>query len=498
MTIETKAAELFAFDNSYARLPDRFFERFPPTPVAAPRLIRLNENLADELGLNAQKLSGSEGVAFLSGSEVPKGGTPLAMAYAGHQFGNFVPQLGDGRAILLGEIIDRDGVRRDIQLKGAGPTPFSRMGDGRAALGPILREYIVSEAMAALNIPTTRALAAVTTGEVVQRETQMPGAVLTRVASSHVRVGTFQFFAAREDVDALKHLADYVIARHYPDTTDAANPYRSLLDAVVARQAELIAKWLFVGFIHGVMNTDNMSIAGETIDYGPCAFMDNYDPQTVYSSIDRNGRYAYANQSQMAYWNLARLAEALLPLLAENQSDALKEAQAAIDAFASQFQTIYAAGLTAKLGLSESRPGDLELANDLLERMANNSADFTLTFRGLCDVASQAEDNAAARSQFDEPSVFDDWAVKWRQRLSEEEGDKNTRREAMRAVNPLFIPRNHLVEEAISAAVNEEDFSPFEKLLDVLSTPFEDRPGYDRYAEPPQPDQVVHQTFCGT
>jgi uncharacterized protein YdiU (UPF0061 family) len=498
MTIEAKAADLFAFDNSYARLPDRFFSRFPPTPVAAPRLIRLNENLARELGLDARKLGGPEGVAILSGSEVPRGGTPLAMAYAGHQFGHFVPQLGDGRALLLGEIIDRNGVRRDIQLKGAGPTPFSRLGDGRAALGPILREYIVGEAMAALNIPTTRALAAVATGETVRRETQMPGAVLTRVASSHIRVGTFQFFAAREDVDALKRLADYVIARHYPDIASAANPYRSLLDVVVARQAELVAKWLFVGFIHGVMNTDNMSIAGETIDYGPCAFMDAYDPQTVYSSIDRFGRYAYANQSQIAYWNLARLAEAFLPLLAGSETDALEEAQAAIDAFASQFESIYAAGLSAKLGLFRPRPDDLALANDLLERMAANGADFTLTFRGLCDAASSADGDAAVRRLFDDPGVFDDWAVKWRQRLGEEGGEGNNRREAMRALNPMFIPRNHLVEEAIGAAVNEEDFSPFETLLNVLSNPFEDQPEYRRYTEPPRPDQVVHQTFCGT
>ena len=498
MTIEAEAADLFAFDNSYARLPDRFFSRFPPTPVAAPRLIRLNENLARELALDAEKLSGPEGVAFFSGTKVPKGGTPLAMAYAGHQFGNFVPQLGDGRAILLGEIIDRNGVRRDVQLKGAGPTPFTRMGDGRSALGPVLREYIVSEAMAALKIPTTRALAAVATGETVQRETQMPGAVLTRVASSHIRVGTFQFFAAREDVDALRHLADYVIARHYPEIAGTANPYRSLLDAVVARQAELITSWLLVGFIHGVMNTDNMSISGETIDYGPCAFMDTYDPQTVYSSIDRFGRYAYANQSQMAYWNLARLAEALLPLLAENKSDALKEAQEAIDAFASQFETSYAAGLSAKIGVFQPRPDDFALAQDLLERMAGNGADFTLTFRGLCDAASSPDGDAAVRSLFDDPSVFDEWAVKWRRRLSEDGGEINARRDAMRAVNPMFIPRNHLVEEAISAAVNNDDFSPFETLLHVLSKPFEDQPGHSIYADPPRSDQVVQQTFCGT
>ena len=334
MTAQTEAVDFFAFDNSYARLPDRFFARLRPTPVAAPRLVRLNKKLAWHLRLDPGKLAAPEGVEILAGNRVPKRGEPLAMAYGGHQFGTFVPQLGDGRAILLGEVIDRDGVRRDIQLKGSGPTPFSRRGDGRAALGPVLREYIVSEAMAALGIPTTRALAAVTTGEPVWRETPLPGAVLTRVASSHIRVGTFQFFAARGDLDAIRCLADHVIARHYPEAVDAANRYRTLLDLVISRQAALIAKWLLVGFIHGVMNTDNMSIAGETIDYGPCAFMDVYHPGTVYSSIDNMGRYAYGNQPRVAQWNLARLAETLLPLLAEDKDTAVKEAQQAIDAFA--------------------------------------------------------------------------------------------------------------------------------------------------------------------
>ena len=322
MSALAETVEFSAFDNSYARLPDRFFVRLRPTPVAAPRLVRLNVKLALDLGFDPEKLSAPEGVEILAGNRVPKEGEPLAMAYAGHQFGTFVPQLGDGRAILLGEVIDRAAVRRDIQLKGAGPTPYSRRGDGRAALGPVLREYIVSEAMAALGIPTTRALAAVTTGEPVWRETALPGAVLTRVASSHIRVGTFQFFAAQRDVDAIRRLADHVIARHYPEVAGAANRYRALLDQVTSRQAALIAKWQLVGFIHGVMNTDNMSIAGETIDYGPCAFMDLYHPRTVYSSIDRMGRYAYGNQPAIAQWNLARLAETLLPLLAEDEDAA--------------------------------------------------------------------------------------------------------------------------------------------------------------------------------
>ena len=498
MMAETEAVDFFAFDNSYARLPDRFFARLRPTPVAAPRLIRLNEKLAWHLELDPGKLAASEGVEILAGNRVPVGGEPLAMAYAGHQFGGFVPQLGDGRAILLGEVIDRDGVRRDIQLKGSGPTPFSRLGDGRAALGPVLREYIVSEAMAALGIPTTRTLAAVATGEPVWRETPLPGAVLTRVASSHIRVGTFQFFAAQQDLDAIRRLADHVIARHYPEAVDAANRYRALLDLVISRQATLIARWMLVGFIHGVMNTDNMSIAGETIDYGPCAFMDVYHPGTVYSSIDNMGRYAYGNQPRVAHWNLTHLAETLLPLLAEDKDAAIKEAQEAIDAFPSAFERAYAAGFSRKLGLLEPRPDDLSLAQDLLERMVRNAVDFTLIFRRLCDAATGADSDAAVRNLFSDPSSFDDWAVRWRRRLAEEGGEANQRRTAMRAANPALIPRNHLVEEVISAAVNDGNFAPFETLLTVLSTPYEDQPAFGCYVDPPRPDQVVHQTFCGT
>ena len=498
MTAQTEAVDLFAFDNSYARLPDRFFARLQPTPVAAPRLVRVNEKLAWHLELDPGKLAAPKGVEILAGNRVPKRGEPLAMAYAGHQFGTFVPQLGDGRAMLLGEVIDRDGVRRDIQLKGAGPTPFSRRGDGRAALGPVLREYIVSEAMAALGIPTTRALAAVTTGEPVWRETPLPGAVLTRVASSHIRVGTFQFFAARGDLDAIRRLADHVIARHYPKAADTANRYRALLDLVLARQAELVASWRLVGFIHGVMNTDNMSIAGETIDYGPCAFMDVYHPGAVFSSIDTMGRYAFGNQPRIAQWNLARLAETLLPLLAEDKDAAVKEAQEAIDAFATHFETAYAAGLGRKLGLLQPHPDDLSLGQDLLERMAGNGADFTLTFRRLSDAAANPDGAAAVRSLFTDPSAFDDWAARWRHRLAEEGGEANERRAVMRAASPAFIPRNHLVEEAIAAAVSNGDFLPFENLLTVLAMPYEDQPGSGRYADPPRPDQVVHQTFCGT
>jgi len=349
MLVPTEANDVFPFDNSYARLPERFFARLPPTPVVAPYLIRLNDALARHLRLDPGKLAAPDGVAVLGGNRVPHTGEPLAMAYAGHQFGTFVPQLGDGRAILLGELVDFDGVRRDIQLKGSGPTPFSRNGDGRAALGPVLREYIVSEAMAALGIPTTRSLAIVTTGEIVHRELPLPGAVLTRVASSHIRVGTFEFFAARADVEAIRSLADYVIARHYREAADAANRYRALFQQIVARQADLIAQWMLVGFIHGVMNTDNMSIAGETIDYGPCAFMDSFDPATVYSSIDSYGRYAYRNQPRVARWNLSRLAEALIPLLDDDKETAIQEANKALAGFGPRFETIYTAGLRRKL-----------------------------------------------------------------------------------------------------------------------------------------------------
>jgi uncharacterized protein YdiU (UPF0061 family) len=419
------------------------------------------------------------------------------MAYAGHQFGNFVPQLGDGRALLLGEIRDRDGVRRDIQLKGAGPTPFSRMGDGRAAIGPVLREYIVSEAMAALGIPTTRALAAVTTGERIMRQGWQPGAVLCRVANSHVRVGTFEFFAHRADRQVLRRLADYVIDRHYGEAAATAQPYRSLLEAVIGRTAKLIASWQLIGFIHGVMNTDNTSIAGETIDYGPCAFMDTYHPGTVYSSIDVTGRYAFGNQPRIAQWNLARLAQALLPLLGDNQGEAVATAQAAIDDFPVRFESACAAGLRRKLGLTQERPGDRALAQDLLDCMAENKADFTLTFRRLADCTTGRDADGPIRSLFVDPHAFDAWAVTWRQRIAEEGGSAVARRAAMRAVNPAYIPRNHNVEVAIAAA-QEFDFVPFDELLTVLAAPYEDNQAFAHYSDPPRPDQVVRETFCGT
>ena len=487
----------FPFQNSFSRLPDRFFARVTPIPVEAPRLVRLNTDLALQLGLDPDWLASPEGVEVLAGKRVPNGAEPIALAYAGHQFGHFVPQLGDGRAILLGEIIDQQGVRRDIQLKGSGRTPFSRNGDGRAALGPVLREYIVSEAMAALGISTTRALAAVATGEEVVRESFLPGAVLTRVAASHIRVGTFQYFAAQGDVEALRLLADHGIARHYPDATHAERPYRAFLEAVIARQAELIPRWLLVGFIHGVMNTDNISIAGETIDFGPCAFLDAYDPAAVFSSIDQHGRYSYANQPRIAHWNLARLAEALLPLLSEDQVSAVAYAEEALSAFGPRFEAVFHAGLRRKIGLLTEEDEDLELIQALLSAMAQNRADFTLTFRGLCAAAADRSGDEAVRRLFKDPSAYDGWAARWRLRLAKEPQDAKARWTAIKAVNPAYIPRNHRIEAAIQAAL-KDDLRPFNELVEVLSRPFVDQPDFAEYADPPQPHERVLRTFCGT
>ncbi|WP_426434169.1 protein adenylyltransferase SelO [Bradyrhizobium genosp. P] len=488
----------FPFQNTYSALPANFFARVAPTPVASPRLIKLNRPLAVQLGLDPDLLSTSEGAEILAGKRVPDGADPIAMAYAGHQFGHFVPQLGDGRAILLGEVIDKDGVRRDIQLKGSGPTPFSRRGDGRAALGPVLREYIVSEAMFALGIPTTRSLAAVITGEPIMRETVLPGAVLTRVASSHIRVGTFQFFAARGDTDGIRALADHAIARHYPHVRDTERPYHALLAGVVARQAELVARWLLVGFIHGVMNTDNSSISGETIDYGPCAFLDAYNPAQVFSSIDEMGRYAYANQPRIALWNLTRLAECLLPLLSDDKDQAIEQAQTILGEFPEQFTTAYQAGLRSKIGLFTARDGDEALIQDLLDSMAKNEADFTLTFRQLGHAAGDEASVADVRAQFTDHAAFDEWAKRWHERISLEPQAPAERKAAMLAVNPAFIPRNHRIEAVIQAAVNNDDYAPFEELLTVLAKPYQDQPEYAAYAEPPLPEQRVTQTFCGT
>lgn len=491
----------FSLEQTYASLPERFYAQVELSPVAAPQLIKLNEKLAEALGLDTAWLASPAGIAMLVGQAMPEGVQPVALAYAGHQFGNFVPRLGDGRALLLGDVTDSAGKTWEIQLKGSGRTPFSRRGDGRAALGPVLREYVVSEAMAVLGIPTTRSLAAVRTGETVLRETPLPGAVLTRVAASHIRVGTFQFFAAREDEAGLRLLADYAIGRHYPDAAQAENPYLALLESVIAAQARLVAQWMLVGFIHGVMNTDNMSISGETIDYGPCAFMEQYDTSTVFSFIDERGRYAYGNQPSMALWNLTRLAEALLPLLAENDDTAVEIAQTALGAFEPQFQTAYLAGLRAKLGLKTEREGDIALARTLLETMKNDQLDFTQTFRALSQTELQEglANTPDAVLLPDTLTPLGAWLKQWQARLEQEPSCTPAQRAAtMRRVNPCYIPRNHLVEEMIVQAVTEDDYTLFEALQSVLANPYQEQPGRERYALPAKPAERVRHTFCGT
>jgi uncharacterized protein YdiU (UPF0061 family) len=485
-------------DNSYARLPKAFYGRVEPTPVAKPRLLRVNQVLAEELGLPAGELASDEGLELLAGNRVRDEMDPIAMVYAGQQFGNWVPQLGDGRALLLGEVIDRNGERRDIQLKGAGPTPFSRNGDGRAALGPVIREYVVSEAMAALGIPTTRALAMVETGEPVYRERAFPGAILTRVASALVRVGTFQYFMSRGEIESIRTLADHLIARAFPTAANDDAPYQRLLEEVIQRQADLIAHWMGVGFIHGVMNTDNVSIVGETLDYGPCAFMDRYHPDAVFSSIDRLGRYAYHRQPAIGLWNLARFAETLLPLLASTEEEATECAEQALANFMPRFQARHAAEFRRKLGLREATDSNDQIAVALLQAMADQNADFTLTFRDLsnCDLA-RPETMGQTRARFDDPAAFDSWAKGWSRQLEAEARDPRERQDAMRATNPAFIPRNHRVQQTIDAA-EAGDLVPLDDLLSVVTQPFADHPGLEHLALAPEPHEVVQQTFCGT
>lgn len=466
------------FDNSYARLPEGFFARQYPETVQAPRLVAFNAALAKLLKISAS--DSIELAGYFGGNIIPDGAEPLAQIYSGHQFGTYNPQLGDGRAVLLGETIGTDGIRRDIQLKGSGRTPFSRQGDGRAWLGPVLREYTVSEAMHALGIPTTRALAAVETGETVLRDGPMPGAVLTRVAQSHLRVGSFQIFAARGQLDKLRQLTDYAIARHYPQAEGPMGLLRAVRDA----QAQLIAAWMSVGFIHGVMNTDNCAISGETIDYGPCAFMDIYHPNTVFSSIDRTGRYAYSNQPDIAVWNLAQLATALIQQV-EDKEAALEEATEIVHAMPDLLQQHWLDKFRAKIGLATAKDGDLQLISDLLTRMAQNQADFTNTFRALT--------GARARDQFTDPSAFDSWAEGWQARLRREVNPETV----MKGENPAFIPRNHRVEQMIAAAVTG-DFEPFHRLNAVLAHPFEDQPDAADLMRPPAASEVVQSTFCGT
>jgi uncharacterized protein YdiU (UPF0061 family) len=477
-------------DNSYTRLPNSFFTRLNPTPVSSPKLIILNDSLATSLGLNVQGLRSEDGVAVLAGNRIPEGALPLAQAYAGHQFGHF-NMLGDGRALLLSEQITPLGERVDIQLKGSGRTHYSRGGDGRAALGPMLREYIISEAMHALGIPTTRSLAVVTTGDSVIRETELPGAILTRVAASHLRVGTFQFVAQWGTVENLRSLADYTLQRHYPDIDIDENRYLFLLKGVIKRQAELISKWQLVGFIHGVMNTDNMTISGETIDYGPCAFMDAYDPATVFSSIDTGGRYAYGNQPYIAGWNLARFAETLLPLLHDNEEQALKLAQDAISDVSTLYQSNWLAGMRAKLGIFNEEEQDESLIEGLLSMMQKYRADYTNTFRAL------TFDLHEETVLFGTPE-FAHWHELWQARLGRQQEPKASSHQLMRNSNPALIPRNHRVEDALEAAVKQGDYSVMEQLLHVLSSPYAHSPEQADYCTLPAPSSRPYRTFCGT
>jgi serine/tyrosine/threonine adenylyltransferase len=484
------------FEHSYSALPDRFYARVEPTPVADPELVVFNTPLAEDLGLEPGLIE-PEAAATFSGNRLPEDAKPIAMVYAGHQFGVFVPRLGDGRAILLGELRGHDGILRDIQLKGAGLTPFSRGGDGRAVVGPMLREYLVSEAMHALRVPTTRSLAVVTTGERVYRDEVLPGAVLTRVAMSHVRVGTFQYFAARGDQEAVKELLQYVIARHYPAAREADSPALAVLKEVTQRQVALIADWMLLGFIHGVMNTDNMALSGETIDYGPCAFMDEYDPKTVFSSIDHNGRYAYTNQPAIAQWNLARLAETLLPLIDADLDKAVTLATEVVAPFIMEFDSHFLAGMRRKIGLAAAMDGDAELIKALLTAMQQSHADFTLTFRRLALIAAEPAEQLRFRELFLASSDIEQWLEAWQNRLAKDPQTSLERVASMRAANPAFIPRNHRVEHALSAA-ESGDFSPFRKLLAILQRPHDDQPDVAEYSLPPQPSERVLQTFCGT
>ncbi len=492
MDTNLKNFEAVKFDNSYSRLPEKFYSSVKPTPVKNPNVIKLNIPLANYLGMNLKSINCEN---FFSGNLLFDGSKPIAMAYAGHQFGHWVPQLGDGRAILLGEVIDKKGYRRDIQLKGCGPTPFSRMGDGRAWLGPILREYVLSEAMENLGVPTTRALSVVSTGENIFREQEFPGAILTRVAHSHIRVGTFQYFAARQDSQSLKILADYVIERHYPYCKNKKNPYINLLKEIIKRQADLIAKWMCIGFIHGVMNTDNTSIYGETIDYGPCAFMDEYNSNKVFSSIDQTGRYSYKNQPEIIRWNLACLASCFLPLIHKNEKESIVLAQNAVDEFPDLYKSYWLEIFRNKIGLKKKKETDKKLIDNLLILMEKNKADFTLTFRNLC--SSVINDDQKFKNYFNNKIYINNWINEWQSRLSFEEDNKENIFTFIKTINPAYIPRNHRIEEMITKAL-EGDYSLFNLLNKILARPFNSQKDYSEYQNPPKENQIVMQTFCGT
>ena len=487
------------FDNSFANSMQGFYAQWQGAQVSDPEFIKFNISLGEELGLDVIQLGSSAGLQIFSGNTAPVGSHPLAQVYAGHQFGGFSQQLGDGRALLLGEVIDTNGNRRDIQLKGSGRTPFSRGGDGKSALGPVLREYIVSEAMHNLGNPTTRALAAVTTGEDVMRETPLPGAVLTRVAASHLRVGTFQYFAARGETDNVRKLANYAITRHYPEAKNESNIYLAFLEGVVEAQAKLIAKWMLVGFVHGVMNTDNMTISGETIDYGPCAFIDAYDPNALFSSIDQNGRYAYKNQPLIGQWNLARLAETLVPLIDDDAEKSVALATQGLQAFDALYNSYWLNGMRAKLGLPGNKTNDMLLATDLLKAMEGQNVDYTGLFRSLSKAVSGNDEIVLAL--FENKILITKWLAEWHSTCSHQaksETALNKISRAMNANNPLYIPRNHLVEEAITAAVENNDFSKFEVLVQVLETPYAEDPNFKEYVKPAPKDFGKYRTFCGT
>jgi uncharacterized protein YdiU (UPF0061 family) len=486
---------LFEFDNSFVRDLRGLYEPWRAAPAPAPRLLVLNEELAAELGVDADALRAPDGVAVLVGNTTSDGASPVAQAYAGHQFGGFSPRLGDGRALLLGEVVDVLGRRRDLHLKGSGPTPFARGGDGKAAVGPMLREYLIGEAMHSLGIRTTRALAVVATGEQVARDAVLPGAVLTRVAASHLRVGTFEYAAAHGDPTLVRRLADHAIVRHYPHAVEAGNPYLAFFEGVVDAQASLVARWMLVGFVHGVMNTDNMTISGETIDFGPCAFIDTFDPATVFSSIDHRGRYAYGNQPQIAQWNLARLAETLLPLFDVDTGAAIAAATDVVQSFSARYDRYWRDGMRAKMGLGDAQRGDGELIDDLLALLHAQKVDFTSFFRALS--SSVLGEPVPARSLFVERSAFDAWAVRWRELLSCQARGPHSIAAAMDHVNPVYTPRNHQVEMALAAAT-DDDLAPFRRLLGVLAEPFNERLGLEHYAAPAPPSFGPYRTFCGT
>ena len=489
--------KLINFDNSYARLPKSFFECIKPTPVKEPKLVRFNKLLANEIGLNIIDDNDILNDIF-SGNLVLEGSEPIALVYAGHQFGYFVPQLGDGRAILLGEIVNNDGCRFDIQLKGSGQTSYSRSGDGRAPLGAVIREYIISEAMHSLNIPTTRSLAIIVTGELVSRETLLPGGILTRIASSHLRVGTFEYFAASGDHENLQLLADYAINRHFPNIKESNLRYQTFLESVCDRQAALIAKWMHVGFVHGVMNSDNTSISGETIDYGPCAFMDSYDPATVFSSIDHHGRYAYGNQPNIAQWNMACLGECLLPLINPDRNKAIGISEEILGSFQDKFRKYWLSGMYKKIGLIQNEPEDINLLEQLLELMKENKTDYTSTFRYLSDAIENDIGNSNFEKQFLSQNKISEWLVSWRKRLKIQNASFKKIKMSMQKENPAFIPRNHKIEKAIYEAVDNNDYSYMDHLILLLNKPYQDQPDNSEYMHPPEKPDHNYQTFCGT